>query len=135
MTANGKATDRGSPSVRAVVVDANGFLLPFQFRINLDAELARLLGSYEILVPRPVLEELEMLGKNDHRAEGALRLARKYREVESTAGSADDSVLDVAIERSAAVLTNDRALLGRLRKLRIPRISLRSQSHLVLEGA
>lgn len=121
--------------VRAVVIDANGFLLPFQFRINLDAELTRLLGTYEILVPRQVLKELETLAQTDQRAEGALKLARKYREVNVATGNADDAVVDLAIERSATVLTNDRGLLRRLKKLRVARIYLRSQSHLVLEGA
>ena len=121
--------------MRKIVADTNGLLLPFQFRLNLDAELERLFGSHEVIVPEPVLAELEVLGQKDRRAKAALTLARGMRSVSSGARSADDAVIDVALAHGACVLTNDRALLRRLKQLGIPRISLRSRSQLVLEGA
>lgn len=121
--------------MRLVVADTNGLLLPFQFRINLDAELLRLLGENEVVVPVRVVEELELLAKTDRAARAAARLAHRYRSIESRASGADDAVIDAALEKGGVVLTNDRALLGRLKELRVPRISLRSKSHLVLEGA
>lgn len=118
---------------RKVLLDANALLMPFQFRINLDAELARLFGAPEVLVPTPILEELRALGERDRRARSAAKLAERYRAVEGH-GSADDALLDLAMSLDAAVVTNDGPLLERLRASRIPRVFLRSRSHLVLEG-
>ncbi len=121
--------------MRRVVADTNGLLLPFQFHLNLDAELDRLFGAHEILVPDRVLTELEILSRRGRRAKAALSLARRLRSVPTTASSADDAVIDAAKAFKACVLTNDQALLRRLEQLRIPRVSLRSRSRLVLEGA
>jgi len=121
--------------VRRVVADTNGLLLPFQFRLNLDAELDRLLGSHELLVPEQVLDELQLLSRRSRRARAALTLARRLRTVSLAASSADDAVIDAAQKFEACVLTNDAALLRRLERLRIPRVSLRSRSRLALEGA
>ena len=121
--------------MRRVVADTNGLLLPFQFRLNLDAELDRLLGVHELLVPDQVLAELRLMGRRSRRARGALALAQRLRAVSPEASSADDAVINAAREFEACVLTNDAALLRRLERLRIPRVSLRSRSRLVLEGA
>lgn len=120
-------------SKRAVVADANGLMMPFQFGFNLDSELERLLGSFEIVVPTPVLGELEALAGRDRRAKAALALARRFRSL-PVEGPADDAVLEAALQLSGIVLTNDRVLLGRCRRNGIPRIRLRSGSHLVYEG-
>ena len=39
--------------MQAVVLDANALLLPFQFRVNLESELRRLLGDHERGIPHP----------------------------------------------------------------------------------
>ena len=38
-----------------VVLDANALMLPFQFSINLDVELGRLLGECDVYVPSSVV--------------------------------------------------------------------------------
>ena len=119
--------------VSTAILDANALRMPFQFRVNLDTELKRLLGECEIVVPEPVLGELEIQAGEDRRAKAALRLAGKYRPVPAQ-GRGDDAVIEVAKATGGVVVTNDAALLDRLRKLRIPRITLRSRNHLVLEG-
>src|SRR5207247_5187201 len=60
--------------MQAVVLDANALLLPFQFRVNLEAELRRLLGEHEILVPSAVLDELKGLARSLREARSALKL-------------------------------------------------------------
>jgi len=117
----------------AVILDANALLLPFQFRVNLEAELRRLLGEPDIYVPSPVLNELKGLVRSVREARGALKLAGRFR-VFDVEGAADDAVLEAASKLNAAVVSNDAALLRRLKDARIPRIFLRSQSHLVVEG-
>jgi len=118
---------------RTVLLDANALLMPFQFRINLETELRRLLGEVDLAVPTPVLEELRMLATHDRDAKAAGRLAAKYRTVEGH-GSADDALLDLALSLHAVVVTNDQPLLDRLEREGVPRAHLRSRSHLVLEG-
>ncbi len=121
------------PLPRTVLLDANALLMPFQFRLNLEAELGRLLGDVDIAVPTPVLEEVKMLATHDRDAQAAERLAAKFRAVESH-GSADDALLDLAVALRAVVVTNDQPLLDRLKTKGVPRVFLRSRSHLVLEG-
>lgn len=118
---------------RTVLLDANALMMPFQFRINLEAELRRLLGDVDLVVPTPVLEELRMLATHDRDAQAASRLAVKYRAIEGH-GSADDALLDLAVPLHAVVVTNDQPLLDRLKREGIPRAYLRSRSHLILEG-
>ncbi len=117
--------------VKALVIDANGLMMPFQFRINIDNEIRRLLGEVRVLVPSSVLGELGRMDSKESRA--ALALAAKY-EVAETALSGDDAVIEVAQSHSAAVLTNDRELISRLKEQRIPVLRLRSERFLVLMG-
>lgn len=123
----------GARVARLVLLDANALMMPFQFRINLEAELRRLLGEADIAVPTPVLEELRAIGGRDRTARSAERLARTFRTIEGH-GSADDALLDLAAARGGVVVTNDAALLERLRAAGLPRVFLRSRSHLVAEG-
>src|SRR5512137_333077 len=101
--------------------------MPFQFRMNLEAELQRLLGDVDLAVPTPVLEELRLLATHDRDAKAAERLAAKYRTVEGH-GSADDALLDLAVSLRAVVVTNDQPLLERLKREGVPRASLRSRN-------
>jgi len=121
------------PGVQAVVLDANALLMPFRFRLNLEAEIRRLLGDHEIYVPSPVIGELKGLLKSNRTAKSALQLANRFRVLE-VPGAADDAVLDAAEQLRGVVVTNDAALLRRLKDLGMPRIFLRSRSHLALEG-
>ena len=118
---------------RTVLLDTNALLMPFQFRLNLEAELRRLLGDVDIAVPTPVLDEVRLLATHDRDAKAAERLAAKYRVVEGH-GSADDAILELALALRAVVVTSDQPLLDRLRHEGVPRVSLRSRSHLDLEG-
>ena len=118
---------------RLVLLDANALLMPFQFRVNLDREIQRLLGDADVAVPKPVLTELEFLAERDREARAGLRLARRYRVIDAT-GSADDALLDLAGTNRAVVVTNDQPLLERLREKGVPRLFLRSRNHLVAEG-
>lgn len=118
---------------RLVLLDANALLMPFQFELNLDAEIQRLLGTADIAVPRPVLDELQLLSEADRTAQSARRLAERYRTIDAH-GSADDALLDLGRAHGAVVVTNDAALLARLKSAGVPRIYLRSRSHLVIDG-
>lgn len=117
--------------VDCVVLDANALLMPFQFKLNLDKELARLLGDVKVFVPASVIGELACLGTREARA--ATALAAKYEVVE-TRLSGDSGVLDVAQRKKAAVVTNDREMIARLTEMKLPVVRLRSGKYLVITG-
>ncbi len=115
---------------KAIVLDANALMMPFQFKVNLDNELKRLFGETPVFVPSSVLGELA--NSMDKKAKAALALARKYG-IAETDLRGDDAVLDVAVRREAAVVTNDRGLIARLRERRLPVVRLRSRKYLVVD--
>ena len=114
----------------SIVLDANALLMPFQFKMNIDRELKRLFGEVPVFVPSSVLGELA--NSMDKNSKAALTLARKYQIVE-TELSGDDAVLEIAHQRSAAVVTNDKELIKRLRAVGIPVIRLRGERYLVAD--
>jgi len=125
--------DSGKGGRNIVVVDANALMMPFQFSLNIDLELERLLGSFEMVVPSSVLVELKRVAveQKASQAKGALKLSAKYR-THPTAGTGDDAVLAAAVELGAILLTNDTGLRRRAREAGLRTICLRSRSHLEL---
>jgi rRNA-processing protein FCF1 len=119
--------------MKRVVLDANALMMPFQFGVNLDLELERLLGSFEALVPTSVIDELKLLAPGNEAAKKALRLAQKYGRIESE-GKADDVLMDIARNQTAIVVSNDKRVIACLKNEGLPYVRLRSRSHLVLEG-
>jgi len=117
--------------MQKVVLDTNALLMPFEFTLNLDLELQRLVGNCEVYVPGPVIGELKRSRSKFARA--ALSLARKYRLAE-TGTQGDEGVIETARKLDAYVVTNDRALRARLIRLRIRTISLRSGRYLELDA-
>lgn len=114
-----------------VILDSNALLMVFQFRINLESELNRILGSYEIVVPTTVKNELKTL--KDKHAKIALSFSEKYRTI-SANGNTDDSIIELAEKEKGVVVTNDKILKKRLREKNIPVVFLRSKTHLEVEG-
>ncbi len=114
-----------------VILDTNALLMPFEFPINIDLELKRLLGDCEIVVPGPVIGELRR--SQNKFAGAALQLAAKYP-IERTQMQGDKAIVELATSSRSYVVTNDRPLRAKLRRLGVPVISLRSGNHLVLEG-
>ncbi|UCD92180.1 MAG: twitching motility protein PilT [Methanobacteriota archaeon] len=127
------SVSRTVSSKQKVILDANALLMPFQFGVNLDLELERLVGECDVLVPSSVLGELRKLVGTDKHAKAALDLAQKY-EVREVEDSGDASILSLAGKEAGIVVTNDRELIQKLRESGIPVISLRSRTHLVIEG-
>jgi rRNA-processing protein FCF1 len=135
------ASDRlwGNPEKKIVVLDTNAILMLFEFSINLKDELTQLLGKNKIIIPKPILDELNFLstngkGKQKKNAKPALELIKKYEIIETKEDiKGDDAVLYFAQKLQAAVVTNDRELIKRLKDLSIPVIYLRAKKKLVIE--
>ncbi len=116
--------------MQTVVLDTNALLMPFELKMNLDYSVQNLLGEVDFVVPGPLIGELKHLD-NKH-ASAALQLARHY-EIIPTEAKGDDAVIELALKTKGYVLTNDKVLRGRLRKLGVPLIYLRSGTHLIVE--
>jgi len=116
--------------MQKVVLDTNALLMPFEFRMNLDLELANLFGEFEAYVPGPVIGELKR--SDSKHAKAALMLAGKYIRYEtSTQGAA--GVLEVAKALDAMVVTNDFILRRKMRAAGVRAVFLRSRKRLVIE--
>ncbi len=115
-----------------VVLDANALMMPFEYRLNLDLEIKRILGNVNILVPSCILGELERLSRKRWEAKAALQLAKKYEMIE-VEKLGDNGVLEAAKKLNAYVVTNDRALARILKKEGIKVLSMK-QNHLVIEN-
>ncbi len=54
---------RGDSIHKTVILDSSALMMCFEFSIDLEKELTRLLGSYHIVVPSSIVKELESLSK------------------------------------------------------------------------
>jgi len=116
-----------------VLLDTNALMMPFEVNINLERELDRLLGAYEILVPSSIIDELKKLSEKDKAASSALKLAERYTVI-NTSKKGDFSIVHLAKELKAVVVTNDKILRKILRNEGIQLIFLRGKDHLIYEG-
>lgn len=114
-----------------VIVDTNALMLPFQKRLDIEGNLAELLGTYRILVPESVIRELESLSKVNPDARAALAYSKKF-DVLNTEMEGDLAILHLALERKCYVLTNDSELIKRLKRNGIRVIRPRGEKRLVI---
>ncbi|MES3517755.1 MAG: DUF188 domain-containing protein [Natronomonas sp.] len=116
-----------------VVLDTNALMMPVEIGVRLFEELDRLLGEYEPVVPRAVVEELRDLsvggGEEATAASVGLDLTDRCTVVDHDADYADDAVLEVAAE-AGCVVTNDDPLKQRLLEQNVPVIRLRGHTQL-----
>ena len=119
-------------------MDTNALMMPYQFGINLEKELTRLLGMCRIIVPVTVVEEMERLaekgGKVGRAAQLGLSIIKKrgFRLME-TENRGDDGVIETALKMEAAIVTNDKELKKKAKELQLPIIYLREGEKLELE--
>jgi rRNA-processing protein FCF1 len=129
----------GRNSKKFILLDSNALLMQFQFSVDIENELRRILDvPYEIVVPDLVVGELRhlagsMTGKDRGEAVMAIKLATTFKVVK-TEGPADTGILRLAEKLGAIVLTNDKILRARCRAKNIPNIHLRSKAFLTVEG-
>ena len=129
----------GNREEKIVILDCSAILMCFEFSIDLEDELIRLLGKYHIIIPKPVIEELEILskqgrGKKKLIAKPALELVKRYDIKElQTSKKGDDAVIYYAEELLGIVVTNDFNLKRRLREISKNVIYLRGKNRLVME--
>ena len=124
---------------RIVILDTNALMMLFEFSIDLESELNRLLGSYCIFVPTTVLDELKFLsekgnGKQKRIAKSALALSKNYKCMQTDLNeSVDDSLISIAKEKNGIILTNDRELRKKLKEMDLKVIFLRAKKKLSMQ--
>ena len=134
---------------RIIILDTNALFIPFEFNINIDSELLRLFGDYQIVIPSCVFSELKRLSRTQKYGKMALDLAETkaqpkwYKDFEPDfllelkklprrydENPIDNQILEIAIELNGIVLTNDRNFLNKLEIAGVKTISLRKKKYL-----
>ncbi len=128
---------RKNSILKIVVFDSNAILMLFEYNINLKKELTKLLGSYEIVVPSKIVEELKFLsekgkGKKKQLAKPALLLIENYNIFFDNSKNADDAVLNVAKKLNGVIFSNDKELKKRAKKEKIKTIFMRNKKYLMI---
>ncbi len=120
-----------------ILLDANAFMMPAQFQIDLFDELRTLLGAFEPLVLSGVIRELTGVsrarGRDGAAARHGLILIERCTVVESStlqSESVDAQVIEYAALNSCMVVTNDRRIRDALLTRGIGVISMRNQKKL-----
>jgi uncharacterized protein len=129
---------RGDKIRKTVILDTSALLSFFEFSVDWEKELFRLVDGYHILVPTEVLKELDILSRQTasqrkQKAAAALKIAQRYETVETSAGNADNAVIEAAKKTNGMVATNDTELRKRLKQESIPVIFLRGKKRLALD--
>jgi rRNA-processing protein FCF1 len=122
---------------RLVILDSSAILMLFEFSINLEDELTRLIGKFKILIPQTIYNEIEEISKKGNQrkkfnAKAALELIKKYEIIDAN-GLGDESVLSLAKKLNCFVVTNDKDLRIRLKENHLKVLFLRSKKKLEIE--
>jgi rRNA-processing protein FCF1 len=120
-----------------VAMDTSALMMPVECNVRVFEELDRLLGGFEPVVPRAVVDELEKLsdggGEEGTAASVGRDLAERCAVLDHEESYADDALVEVAREgRCEYVVTNDGPLKERLLGEGVPVIGLRGQNKLAV---
>ena len=134
------APDRDGRTGRIkVLLDANALMMPAQFPIDLFGELRMLLGGFEPVVLKRVMDELDGLSQQKGHTGAAARLGLTLGRTCTIAdgknlktGSVDEQVIEYAAQNGCLVVTNDRRIRDALFTRGIGVISMRKQKKLEL---
>jgi rRNA-processing protein FCF1 len=113
-----------------VILDTNAILGQFSSSVDILGELDRLLGAYEIVIPSSIHRELDCV--SDRYAKAARKFAQRFRTI-PTELSGDESILKLAEDLKALVVTNDKELRKRLRKRGLTSIFMRQGKYLSID--
>jgi len=126
------AASAGTPTV---ILDTNALMMPVELDVRVFEELDRLVGDADLVVPEPVVAELEKLRDSGTGTEATAAavgrdLADRCRVVGADESYADDAVLELAAGGGDYAVTNDRPLRDRLLERGVRVIGLRGRTTL-----
>ena len=123
-----------------VVIDTNFFMVPFQFNVDIIAELENKLPSYKLTTPSFVINELKGLKKNNKgkirlNANLALMLANSSKvEIKDISLLENETVDDALLRVSEVLATNDIELKKRAKSKGITIVYLRQKNYIAIDG-
>ncbi|MDR2544374.1 MAG: twitching motility protein PilT [Methanobrevibacter sp.] len=115
-------------------------MIPFQFSVDVVAELEKTLPSFNLIVPSFVINELLGLKKNKKskirvNAELAIKIAKSPNIIIKDISLNENESVDNALLRISKVLaTNDKELRREARKIGIAVVYLRQKNYLAIDG-
>ena len=121
-----------------VALDTSALMMPVELDVRLFDELDRVLDSYELTTPQPVIEELRRLSEKGGTEGTAANVGHDLATerclvVDTEASYADDALVELAREGSVEyVVTNDRPLCDRILETGIPVLALRGRNKLAI---
>jgi rRNA-processing protein FCF1 len=127
---------RGDKIRKTVILDTSAILSFFEFSVEWEKALDKMVGGYHLVIPTAVVRELQILKKQSSiqkKAAAALVLIAKYDTVEQEADSADEAIVKIAVRTHGIVVTNDRELRNCLKKQGLSVIFLRGKKILVFD--
>ena len=132
---DGHTTDPDTDEATTVILDTNALMMPVELDIRVFEELDRLVGDADLIVPEPVVAELERLRDAGTGAEATAAavgrdLVSRCRVVGTEESYADDAVLELAAGDGDYAVTNDRPLRDRLLERGVRVIGLRGRTTL-----
>lgn len=123
---------------KELILDSSFLMVVSRSKLAETLPLESMLASYELVIPRVVVRELEKMSKGKSskakNARVALEMTQRCKAVESASGKADDIIMEISRNRKAAVATLDSELISSLRAMQIPVVTLR-KNRLVALGA
>jgi uncharacterized protein len=119
-----------------IIIDTNFLVSALQFHVDILSELQRVCDfNYELAVIDKTIDELENIaskgkGKDKRAAKLALDIikAKGIKRIKAKASHVDDAIV---AEKGAAVATNDRELIARLKGRKV--IRLRAKRYLMIQ--
>ncbi|MBW3015051.1 nucleotide-binding protein [Candidatus Woesearchaeota archaeon] len=130
--------------ITKIILDTNFLLIPFQFKVDIFEELAKICDfKYKLYIVDKTLDELEKVsgtakkGFDKKSAKLALKLIKtKDINIITTAKhkDVDNLILDLIKEQDYIVATQDKPLKARLKENNAKRIILRQKKYLTLIG-
>ena len=122
-----------------IIVDTNFLIDIVRFKIEMESIRELLLGSYNLVIPKAVEDELRRMKSNHAKAAIKLAKLRGVKTIKNPAGikGADNIIVAIAEELynkkvKIAVATNDAKLRKRLKALGVKTIYLRKRKHLAI---
>jgi uncharacterized protein len=127
--------------MKRVIIDTNFLLIPSEFKVDIFAEIKRLVPlDYKLFIMDGTIAELHKImeskfnkSKDKLNAKIGLQLVenKNIAKIESR-GHVDDIIVDIS-DKETIVATSDRELRRRLRAKGIRLIGLRKKQYLILE--
>ncbi len=119
-----------------IVLDTNFMLIPFQFGVDIKAELERILDfNYRLYTLDGVLKELAVLskgkGQSGRAAKASMGIAKDLPIIAAN-GDVDDALLSLA-SYDTIICTNDKILKEKIKKKGASVVYLRQKKYLVID--